>query len=280
MDDPIQAYLRQLAIRLRMAPESASSALAEVEAHLRDAERDLAGVAGSRAQAQRAAVARFGSVEQVAAGYNREARRVLVQSAAPVAARCGMRLVAVGAVAVGVAGLVAQVLARLTSVAFVFGPAEPGALPVAGCLHWLAVHPEAGTCAQAATLENSADAVQLYVAGSVAGLLLLAAALVVLRFIWPGFAVGSGRRLGRLAARVEIGCGAVIFAVASLALLAAGALDLQVAGAWGRGLWLTDAVVAATACTGYLLALAFTEYRTRGDAVLERTSSGSASRRA
>ena len=238
MGEPIEDYLDELLLRLRLSPRETRRMLSETEAHLRDA-ADAAEQRGlSREAAEQEAVRRFGTAHDVAhATWTARGRSPLL-----IAAHVAWSTVIVGGavlLAVGVSGALAG-LANAT-----LGPRFVGALPqtypAATCRYYLAAHHSATTCAKAAMLENSQDAVVLRLLAGFVGVLLIVAALAVRRHL-PGNRVTTALRDG-----VASGLAAIGFVVGAAALLAiAGDLAVQ-HGSGGVGFYLTGAIASAMA---------------------------------
>ena len=252
--DPIDAYLDDLLARLRGAAGDVRRTLVEAEAHLRDAVDEQVAHGVDVHEAQRLAIERFGSAAQVAATANRAlAGRTAGQVLGALSWAAG-RMVAVGLAAVGLAAVLARVVATFTSTAFVFGSPAGAVFPADRCAHWLAVQPTATTCAQAAMLENSSDTFLLYLGGALLGLVVIGVA----------FATRAVVRRARHAPRAGVvlppavvpAIGATVFGGAGVALLSAALSDLVVSGAWGRGLWFVDAGVSLAVAVVYLVRFA------------------------
>ena len=174
--DAIDAYLDELARRLRLTPTAARRFLAEAEAHLNDLVDEGIASGTDRTTAEAHAVARFGSSREVARSANGGPLGVL-RAAGLATAQLG----AAGFAAVIVGTLLAEVLARLTSTAWVFGPPRAWA-PTSGQMsHWLRIHPGAGDWRSAAALENAADSLVLRAGLAVVGLAVCLAVFLLLR---------------------------------------------------------------------------------------------------
>lgn len=178
--DPVEEYLDLLFARLRGSPRQARRILAEAEDHLREAVADGLAAGMSEREAQEQAVSGFGSVRAVVRAH--EARRGPGPAAvlADLAASAWM-LAALGLLAVGASGLVAAAMNATLGRGFVGGAPSAAGITPAACRHYLAVWPGAHSCAQAAMLEISADAVSLRLAAGAAGLALLAGYLLARR---------------------------------------------------------------------------------------------------
>jgi hypothetical protein len=173
--DLIEDYLDQLYARLRCAPRAARRILAEAEDHLREAVTDGLAAGLTQAEAQEQAVSSFGSVRAVVRAHDRRLRRLPSRAVLRDVVMAAWRLGAIGLVAVGASGLIAWLMNAAFGRPFVGG--TPGAIrySAADCRHWLTLWPHAHSCAQAAMLENSSDAVSLRLAAGVLGLAALAA---------------------------------------------------------------------------------------------------------
>ena len=238
MNEPIEDYLDELLLRLRLPARDTRRLLNEAEAHLRDAADAAQRHGMSRNDAERQAVREFGSAHDVAHAAWTARRQSPLVVAGQLAWSAGIVGGAVLA-AVGLSGALAG-LANAT-----LGPRFVGALPhiypPATCRYYLAAHHSATTCAQAAMLENSHDAVALRLLAGAVGVLLMVAALLIRRHL-PGNRVTTTLRDG-----IVSGLAAVGFTVGAAALVAV-AVDLAVQhGSGGVGFYLSGAVASAAA---------------------------------
>ena len=174
-DDVVGEYLDRLYVALRTRPREARQVLAEAEDHLREAVAEGLAAGLTEREAQEHAVSSFGSVRAVVRAHDARLRRLPNLAVLRDVVMTAWRLGAVGLVAVGASGIIAAAMNLLLGRGFVGG--SPGAVsyPAASCRYWLAIWPDAHSCAQAAMLENSSDAVSLRVAAGVIGLAALAA---------------------------------------------------------------------------------------------------------
>lgn len=172
--DLVEQYLDQLYARLRCAPRDARRILAEAEDHLREAVTDGLAAGLTQAEAEEQAVSSFGSVRAVVRAHDQRLRRLPTFAVLRDVVMAAWRLGAIGLVAVGASGLIAWVMNTAFGRGFVGG--TPGAIrySAADCHHWLSIWTHAHSCAQAAVLENSSDAVSLRLAAGVLGLATLA----------------------------------------------------------------------------------------------------------
>jgi hypothetical protein len=172
---PVEQYLDELYGRLRCAPRDARRILAEAEDHLREAVAGGLAAGLAQEEAEEQAVSSFGSVRAVVRAHDARRRRLPTLAVLRDLVMAAWRLGSVGLVAVGASGLIAWLMNAAFGRPFVGG--TPGAIryPAAGCQHWLTLWPHAQSCAQAAMLENSSDAVSLRLAAGALGLAALAA---------------------------------------------------------------------------------------------------------
>ena len=234
-DGPIEQYLDELVRALAARPPRELRALlVEAEAHLYDTADAAVARGVPREQAERDAVARFGSAADLAAAERAldpdrfsSLVRQLVTSA--------VWLGGIGAVAVGLSGLVAA-LVRLVGGARALVDVQPGQrLAPADCTRWLTLDPLAGSCRAAAVADWADETVYYRLAVGVLGLLVLAV----------GYWLRRGRPTARLAATVRDAVGLAAFALGAAGTLLLG-IESAVRGT-GAGQWLTGAAVAVPA---------------------------------
>jgi HAAS domain-containing protein len=240
-EDLIGRYLRELRADLRV--KDAGLILAEAEDHLRETVEAGLAIGMTEIEAQEAAISAFGSVKAVARAHR--AKRLQMAGDLVLA---GVKLAWTGMFAVAGSGLVALAMNHLLGRDFV-GQAPAGAsYPAAKCQYWLSIWHGARTCAQAATLESSSDAVSLrLIGGGVAGLLLLAGYL-------------AARRLRRRAGgTVTSALPPALFPLAAVAVFGLGAVGLVVIAVTGTpvgapsgpGAYLSGALAALAVAVGY-----------------------------
>lgn len=249
--EPIEDYLDELLSLLRLPPRATRRLLAETEDHLRQSANGLVEHSGSLVEAERAAVAEFGSPAEVARAAN-GARRLGPLGASAVTGWSLGALAATGLLAIGASGLLAALFNSLA------GPRFVGALPVthpaSACRYYLAIHPGAHTCSQAAMLETSADAVSLRLVAGLAGLLLL------VLIVWARRRLPGDVSMNRLRDGGVSGLAAVALAGAGV-FLAAAALDTAVQhGSGGVGWYLSGAI---PSCAGAVICGAAAWHRLR-----------------
>jgi len=239
--DVVQRYLDELAVRLHGPVAQVRRVLAETEAHLYEAVEASSSFAADPELAQAEAVARFGSPVQVAGAVNQAAWTRVRRPVAGAAAATLVRLTAAALIAMGITGVVARVVAAVSSTAAVYGFPAGAQPPVSSCRYWLSVHPGIVGCRQAAALEASSDVTLTL---GVAGLLGVSVALAL---------VVRRRRSARpvvLPPMVGPAVGAAVFGLAAVGSAVLAASDAVVLSTWGAGLYWTAAATCAAAAAG------------------------------
>lgn len=237
-DDLVGAYLAELRAKLHVP--AAELVLAEAEDHLRESVAAGLAIGMTEAAAQEAAISAFGPVRAVVRAH----RRTRLQLAGDLVL-AAWKLGWTGMFAIAGSGLVALAMDHLLGRRFV-GQAPPGySFPAAKCQYWLSTWPSAHTCAEAAMLENSSDAVSLRVFGGAVGGLVLLAGYLVARAIWRRRAVPALPGGFFPAAAVAVfGLGAVVLALITLT-------GSQIGVPTGPGAYLSGALVALAVAAAY-----------------------------
>lgn len=231
---PIDSYVADLAALLRLRPEAAERFLAEVEDHLQSAADAEVAAGVPRAEAELAAVRRFGAAREIAFAANGGWFGLGLRTSGALA-----RIGTVGSLVVLTGTLIATLAARLTSTIAVFGLPAGASPSRASISHWLAVQPGASDWRTAAALENADDS--LLLRGGASVLLLLACAVVA----WM-----SSRRYAPIRSRSTLVVPALAFTLAAGGLLFGALLGARI-GDWARGQALCDASVALAAGAVY-----------------------------
>jgi hypothetical protein len=257
-DDLIERYLDRLLTHLRGSARDVRRILAEAEEHLRDATSEAMAAGVDEQEAQRQAIARFGDPRTVARRFSARLTPVPIWAVATELARAAIRLGAIALVAIGVSGLVAELLGRVFGARFVSGDLPGTTYTAERCADFLEYFPRAGSCAHAAELHHWGEVVEYRVAAGVLGLLVLA-----------GYALWQRRRrepryLGVLPDGFAATVATALYGVAGAGLLLL-SLDAYVAadGA-GNGQWLSGAIVALAMAAVYAVPLSRT-ILARGD---------------
>jgi len=244
-DSPIGFYLDDLFAATRaLPPRDARYLLAETEAHLRDA-ADAATASGAQPyEAELAALAAFGTVDDLVP-RERQRIRVPLRTLAGQVLRSGMLLGATGAMAVGASGVVAGLIYLIggaNSVTTV--PAT--VLTPHNCARWLSQQ-AAASCHQAALSDWAFETVYSRLALGLVGILLL----IAYRFSKRGRTGNSG-----LTPIVTDTAAALAFAVAGLWTAGLGVDAMIGSGGQGAGQWLSAAPIALAAAAVYCARLA------------------------
>lgn len=232
---PIEDYLDELTVTLRREqPRRARHLLAEAEAHLYDTAEALLASGAGRVAAENEAVARFGAATDIAQAERRSAplpiRTVLGQ-----VGLSGLLLGSVGAVAVGLSGLVAWLIQLAAGREAIVDVHSGPALTSSYCARFLTNGLPTVSCRAAALDDWAFDTVAFRIALGVLGLLALAAFLLLRR-------TTRGRALGLLPGTISDTIAAGAFGVAAVATLGLGVDALAVHQAAGQ--WFSAAVVA------------------------------------
>ncbi len=240
-ESPIELYLDELVVALTPhRPRALRHLLAEAEAHLRDDAAHAVAAGLSPREAETQAVERFGPAADVAA-----AERSRLVTPLPVVARqllmTALLLGGIGAVAVGVSGLVAELVRLLAGAQVLVAPRPGTALAAADCARWLAADPGAHTCRDAAVADWVDEVVGYRIAMGALGLVALGA------FAWLRRRSPGSSGWTTLPSTVGNTLALTGFAVAGLWTLGLG-IDLVVVDSGnGSGQWLSAAPVALVA---------------------------------
>jgi hypothetical protein len=230
--DLIADYLRELGTRLR-TPD-ADLVLAEAEDHLRESVAAGLAIGMTEREAQEAAISAFGPVRAVVRAHHRRPRQLAADLV-----MAGLKLGWTGMFAIAASGFVALAMNHLFGRSFVGGsPATGDRYTAAQCAHWLAIWQGARTCAQAASLEASSDAVSLRVIGGTLGGGILLACYLLARLYWRRADAVLPKGLLPLAATA-------IFTTAALALVVCTFTGGPFGAPSGPGTFLSGAIVAS-----------------------------------
>ncbi|MEP7046308.1 MAG: permease prefix domain 1-containing protein [Ilumatobacteraceae bacterium] len=229
-DSPIDRYLDHLFARLRHSPPAdARSMLDEADAHLHDTAARLLAEGMNPLEAEHAAVERFGAADLIAGDELRRSTGLARQVTLTVWA-----LGAIGAIAVGVSGVLAGAMRIVGASQQFLAPGATDNLSATDCLRWLALDPRAGSCAQAAVADWATETVVYRMAIGILGV----AAYACLR-------VARRRSTMRdMLPRIVPDTVALVAFGAGGCWCAAMTVDALAAGAHGAGAWLSAAIVA------------------------------------
>jgi hypothetical protein len=248
VSDLIDAYLDRLLRDLRGAPGEVRRFLSEAEEHLHDATATGVKEGLSVQDAQRRAIERFGSPRLVARRFSRSVAPLPRGAVLAALARTLAGLGAVGLIAIGVSGLLAEAFGRLFGYGFVAGDLPGVTYTPQRCAEYLEYFPKLRSCAEAATLHHFGEIVEYRVAAGVLGLLLLGCYLLLRRHdhdaqlaLPNGFSATIGTALFGLAGGVLL--------LESLNSVVIGARTGSAAP--GAGGWLSAALVALAVAVVY-----------------------------
>jgi hypothetical protein len=178
-DGPVEGFLDELFDRLAGTGRAGRRSLVEAEDHLRAATADAKATGLPQREAELQAVDRFGRAGSIAAALQRTHRgfgaliRPLLVG--------GFIIGVVGLLALGVSGLLAEVLGRAFGAEFVAGDAPGVTYTPQRCADFKEYFPNAATCNAAAALHHWGEVVEYRVALGVLGLLALGLGLAVRR---------------------------------------------------------------------------------------------------
>ena len=255
---PIESYLDELVSQVGTSrPRELRALLAETEAHLRDAADDAMARGLDRPAAELDAVARFGPATDLAA-----AERATWVTPLPVLARqviaSGLLLGGIGAVAVGISGLISWLIWAIGGQQALVSNPSATDLSAGNCARGLGVVPGAGSC-RAAAMHDWADEIVFGRIGfGLLGLLAIGACLLLRRH-WQR----RSARPSALPALVSDTIGTAAFGAAWLVTLGLGVDATVVSRGDGSGQWLSAAIVAmaGTAVFGARLVRDLRHYR-------------------
>ncbi len=240
----VDQCLDELFDRLAGTGAAGRRALAEAEDHLRSAVADGVARGLSQDEAEREAVARFGSVARVA-GELRVAHRGIAGWLRPAFVGCWIAG-STGLIAIGISGLVAEVFGRLYGAAFVAGDAPGVTYTADRCADYFEYFPHARDCADAAALHHWGEVVEGRVAVGVLGALALLVLWLVRRATALGTPAWTPPR-GSVALPMTALYGLVGLALSGLSLM-----QLAVHDTHGVGANLSAGVVSAGAAVAVL----------------------------
>ncbi len=168
MSDEIDAYVDGLAEHLHAGGSRLRRVLVEAEDHLRESASALVAQGLDEDAAAAEAISRFGTAKVVA-----ERMRPTHAALALDLLRGGWLLSGWGLVAIGVSGLVAELLFQTVGATFVAGDSFGVTYTPARCAEFLEYSPTAGSCASAAALHHTGEVVTWRVAAGILGILML-----------------------------------------------------------------------------------------------------------
>lgn len=242
-DSPIEVYLDELVTRMpAQHPRALRQLLAETEAHLRDDAARAIAEGASPYDAELDAVRRFGPVPVMVGAEQRRLTTPLSTVARQIVSTA-LLLGSVGAIAVGVSGVIAEIFQR-TAGARALVDVRPGqVLSSADCARWLAADPTAHDCHAAAVYDWVGEVVIYRVVLGLLGVVALAV-FFLLRQRWTRLHTWS-----MLPPLVSDTIATIAFAAAGIWTLGIGIDTLTVGPGTGYGQWFSAAPVALVAAT-------------------------------
>jgi hypothetical protein len=242
---PVESYLDELLTACAgLPPGEARWLLAESEAHLYDRVEALVASGVPDFEAQERAVAQFGPVAAIVRAERDRGRLPLLVLARQVLGSAVL-LGSVGAIAVGISGVLAAALQAIGGARLLVGDPSSSAMTGSACARWFQGDPHAASCAAAAVSDWSSETIWYRIAFGVLGAVVLA---VGHRYL----ARGSGRLLP---AQVRDTIAVTLFLAAGVATTALGIDAIATASGHGSGKWLSAAPVALGAAALYGLRL-------------------------
>ncbi len=154
-DDPIEAYLDQVLVSLPGSPRQVRHTLAEIEAHLLDA------AAAAQADGLDEHAARSLAVRQMGPAAGIADRPSLTLRLTPALRRravlSALLIGGVGGIAVGIGGVIGEVVNMLFGSRAIATPFPLGSYTSADCYRWLTADPAARDCVTAMTDDHARD---------------------------------------------------------------------------------------------------------------------------
>lgn len=239
--DPIETYLDELLCAARVLPvREARYLLAESEAHLRDAAQAASADGASPHDASVAAVSGFGPVRELV-GQERARLRTPVRTLAAQVVRTGFVLGAIGAIAVGVSGVIAGLIYWIGGAGAIAPVPRAADLTASSCARWTGLA-RGLDCRQAAISDWATETIWYRIALGLIGVV----AVMAYR------AARRRRAPAGLAPVVTESIGATLFVCAAAATLALGVDSFVTTSGSGAGQWLsaTPVAIAAAAIFG------------------------------
>jgi hypothetical protein len=251
--DPIEAYLDDLADRLRLRGRHLRHVRAEVDDHLTAARAAAERDGLDEEAASRRAVTEFGPADLVARRLSRTGGPLTIELI-----RQGVLSLlfvgAIGLLAIGLSGLVAWGAGAAFGKAFVSGDGQGVTYTAQRCAEYHEYAPGEPTCAVAAAAHHFTEVVGYRLGAGFLGLLALGVWLVAMR---PWRRRGAGATsYDVLPAGFAATVGAALFGAAAAVALPGGLAELVIGGRdTGSGNLLSAGVVATMVFAGFALSL-------------------------
>jgi hypothetical protein len=239
--DAVEKFLDDLFDHLAGTGAAGRRALIETEDHLRSAAADFEASGMDSDLAAERAVQRFGDARRIA-GEIRVVHRDLPGLVRQLAVS-GWILGGIGAVAVGLSGLLAQTMQSLWGASFVAGDIDGVTYTAGRCADFIGFFP-GRSCEAAAALHHAGETALYREALGVLGLVALAAYVVARRTV-----LRSAR--WRVPVGLCVVVGGVLFGLAACAFGGQSLLQLAVQGPTGVGAFLSAGLVAGVFAVGF-----------------------------
>jgi hypothetical protein len=251
--DAVEAYLDELADRLRLQGRHLRHVLAEVDDHLAAARAAAMAEGLDDDAAGRRAVAEFGPADLVARRLSRSGNALTSQLVRQ-GAQSLLIVGAIGLLAIGLSGLLAWGAGAAFGKPFISGDATGVTYTAARCAEYRSLSPNEPTCAKAAVGHHFDEVVGYREDAGILGLLALA--------VWFGL-VRPWQRRARAATTYDVlpsgfaaTVGAALFGAAAAITLPGGLMQLALGGRDnGAGALLSAAVVSTLTFAGFALSL-------------------------
>jgi hypothetical protein len=242
-DEVLDEYLNRLLAALAGRGDDVRRTMAEAESHLRDAVEAGTHRGLTPEDAARVAVANFGTPGQVA-----RARGLSIQPWVATG-RAAHLLAAVGLVAIGLSGLVAELFFQVWGPFFVAGDAPGVTYTPARCDQYFALAPSGDSCLEAAAIHHSAEVIEPRVGAGLLGLLILGT------WLWSQRRRRRQHVVDPTSPLIAAAAGTAMFGVAACALLLDGFAMLALGSRYGAGAGLSAGLVSAVVCLGWAVLL-------------------------
>lgn len=239
----IEAYLDELAHQLRPLPGAElRRVLAEADDHLRASLDRLVASGMPEDEAATQAIALFGPATTVAGHVRVEHPAALGDLTLDAVRKLSVVLV-IGLCGIGLSGLVSVGLGTVFGKSFIAGDAPGVTYTAARCAEYLSFHPEARSCAAAATAHHFDEVVGYRQDLGVLGLIGIVVLLVLRR---RGF-LGRWLGLGPLPRSFPPTVSTALFGVTAAGLTGLAVMSIAFGVTNGAGSLLSDGLVSATA---------------------------------
>ena len=237
--DPIDTYLDELFARLRGSPTEVRRILSETEQHLREAAAETEARGVDPIAAQREAVERFGRPRDVAGEFRRSKGFLPTVPTLAGLLESLAFLAMIGFLSIALSAGVAVIFGKAFGKPFISGDAPGVTYTASRCADFREYHPEAKTCAGAATAHHYDEVVGYRLDAGILGVLSLIGFAIIRR--------ANRRRYGRARALPDgftTAIGTALFGLAAAGLLGLSSMSIAFGNSNGQGDFLSGGVVA------------------------------------